>query len=85
MGACTLSNVLIDATFSSFISSVVLFCPNVNYFVVEENDCYYYYIIIKYIQICWRLVEACLDDIIETIIESGFNPTDMCEALFLCP
>ncbi len=30
-------------------------------------------------------MEACLDDIIETIIESGFNPTDMCEALFLCP
>ena len=36
-------------------------------------------------QICWRLVEACMDDLIEMIIESGLNPKDMCEALFLCP
>merc|ERR1712203_330177 len=36
-------------------------------------------------EICWRLVEACMDDLIEMIIESGLNPKDMCEALFLCP
>ncbi|XP_023349527.1 uncharacterized protein LOC111718220 [Eurytemora carolleeae] len=36
-------------------------------------------------EICWRLVEACTDDIIEMIIESGLNPADMCQALFLCP
>ncbi len=38
-----------------------------------------------YIQICWRLVEVCMDDLIEMIIESGLNPSDMCEALYLCP
>merc|ERR1711872_175338 len=36
-------------------------------------------------EICWRLVEACFDDLIEIIIEYGLNPKDMCEALFLCP
>merc|ERR1712025_221017 len=36
-------------------------------------------------EICWRLVEACVDDIIEYIIKNGLNPKDMCEALFLCP
>merc|ERR1712150_451134 len=33
-------------------------------------------------EICWRLVEACVDDIIEYIIKNGLNPKDMCEALF---
>ena len=37
------------------------------------------------VQICWRLVEACLDDLIEMIVRDGLNPQMMCEALFLCP
>merc|ERR1711872_250643 len=36
-------------------------------------------------EICWRLVEACVDDIIEMLVEGGLNPADMCGALFLCP
>merc|ERR1711931_526118 len=36
-------------------------------------------------EICWRLVEACVDDIIELLVEGGLNPTDMCGALLLCP
>jgi len=36
-------------------------------------------------EICWRLVEACMDDIIEMIIRDGLNPKDMCETLYLCP
>ena len=37
------------------------------------------------VKICWRLVEACLDDLIEMIVRDGLNPDMMCEALFLCP
>ena len=37
------------------------------------------------VKICWRLVEACLDDLIEMIVRDGLNPEMMCEALFLCP
>merc|ERR1711970_648025 len=36
-------------------------------------------------EICWRLVEACVDDIIEMLVEGALNPTDMCGALYLCP
>ena len=46
---------------------------------------YNYFIRLIITQICWRLVEACMDDLIEMIIESGLNPKDMCEALLLCP
>ena len=37
------------------------------------------------LKICWRLVEACLDDLIEMIVRDGLNPEMMCEALLLCP
>ena len=36
-------------------------------------------------EVCWRLVEACMDDIIEMLIRDGLNPSDMCAALYLCP
>merc|ERR1711973_29602 len=36
-------------------------------------------------EICWRVVESCMDELIELLIEYGLNPTDMCEALLLCP
>merc|ERR1712107_934146 len=29
-------------------------------------------------EVCWRLVEVCMDDIIEMLVENGLNPTDMC-------
>merc|ERR1711872_308392 len=36
-------------------------------------------------EVCWRLIEACMDDIIEMLVRDGLNPKIMCEALFLCP
>ncbi|XP_023349540.1 uncharacterized protein LOC111718230 [Eurytemora carolleeae] len=36
-------------------------------------------------QICEDLLGKCTDEIIETIIESGLNPEDICGGLGLCP
>merc|ERR1711976_252703 len=35
--------------------------------------------------LCEDLLEKCTDSIIETIIDSGFNPEDICNGIYLCP
>ena len=50
-------------------------CSRWAYLVVDKN-----YFAFK---IRWCLVESCVDDFIEEIIENGLNLTDMCGALFL--
>lgn len=63
-------NILTDPTIEDAIAHAV------------ENLCLP---IIWVFEICWRLVESCMDDAIEQFVEMGLAPRDFCEALFFCP